>query len=94
MPPKAVEFSPRAERQLAHIHDWYRDNAGPAVATEAIAAILGAAERLGALPATFRPAARAGLREYILERFPYLLLHRMSAHRVQIIAILHQSRKR
>lgn len=94
MQPKAVEFSPRAERQLAGIHAWYLDNAGATIAVEAVDAILNAAERLATLPATYRPAARAGLREYVMERFPYLLLHRVSTHRIQIVAIIHQSRKR
>jgi len=92
--PKAVEFSPRAERQLAGIYAWYLDNAGGAVAVEAVNSILDAAERLATLPATYRAAARAGLREYVIERFPYLLLHRVSAHRIQVVAIIHQSRKR
>lgn len=94
MPLKQVVFSPRAERQLVRIEAWYGEQGGPALAAAATDAILAAAEQLAVLPATFRPAARAGLREYVMERFPYLLLHRASAHKIEIVAILHQRRKR
>lgn len=94
MLPKVVEFSPRAERQLGHIEAWYLDNAGPQVASDAVDSILDAAQRLGTFPAVYRAAARAGLREYVMEHFPYILLHRVSARRVEIVAILHQRQNR
>jgi len=92
--PKAVEFSPRAERQLVAIEAWYLDNAGPHAADDAVSQILDAAERLGMRPAVYRATARAGLREYVMERFPYILLHRVSARKIEIVAILHQRQNR
>jgi plasmid stabilization system protein ParE len=94
MLPKAVEFSPRAVRQLDHIEAWYLDNAGPQVASDAVEHILDAAQRLGTLPVMYRAAARAGLREYVMEHFPYILLHRVSARKIEIVAILHQRQNR
>jgi plasmid stabilization system protein ParE len=61
-----VEFSLRAERQLAAVEAWYLKEAGAQVADNAAAAILDAAERLGTLPVIYRAAARAGLREYVM----------------------------
>ena len=73
---RAVEFSPRAERQLPAVEAYYLKEAGPAVADRAVASVIEAAERLGALPVIYRHAARAGLREYVMDRFPYILLYR------------------
>jgi|GEM_PF-1937077 len=94
MPHKAVEFSPRAALQLDAIEAWYLNNAGVQVANDAVTHILDAVNRLGALSAVYRAAARAGLREYVMERFPYILLHRVSAQKIEIVAILHQRQKR
>ena len=94
MPRLVVEFAPRAERQLARIEAYYLREAGTAVADDAIASILDAAERLATLPVIYRSAARSGLREYVMTRFPYLLLYRISSRKIQIAAIIHQRRDR
>ena len=91
---RAVELSPRAERQLAAIEDYYLKEAGPPVADRAVAAIIEAAERLGALPVIYRQAARAGLREYVMDQFPYILLYRVYPRTIQVAAIIHQRRDR
>ena len=70
---RGVELAPRAERQLAAIEAYYLKEAGPTVADRAVASIIEAAQRLGALPVIYRQAARAGLREYVMDRFPYAL---------------------
>ena len=70
MPPRPVELSPRAERQLAQIVDHYLKEAGPSLADEVVTNLLDAMERLGTLPVSYRAAARAGLREYIMGRLP------------------------
>ncbi|MEW5889393.1 MAG: type II toxin-antitoxin system RelE/ParE family toxin [Pseudomonadota bacterium] len=94
MPARSVEFSPRAERQLARIEAYYLKEAGLSVADDAVDTILAAAERLGSLPVIYRPAARAGLREYVLDRFPYILVYRVQPRRVQVVAIIHQRQDR
>jgi plasmid stabilization system protein ParE len=76
VPRLAVEFSPRAERQLAQIEAYYLGEVVAAIADEAVASILDAANRLATLPVIYRAAARSGLREYVMPRFPYLLLYR------------------
>ena len=89
-----VELSPRAERQLAAVEAYYLKEAGQAVADRAVASIIEAAEKLGALPVIYRQAARAGLREYVMEQFPYILLYRVYPRTIQVAAIIHQRRDR
>lgn len=91
---RPVEFSPRAERQIVDIEVYYLSKAGPAAADEVVEAILTAAERLGSLPVIYRPAARTGLREYVLDRFPYILIYRVQPRRIQIVSIIHQRQDR
>lgn len=91
---RAVEFSPRADRHLASIEAFYLKEAGASVADQAVAAIIDAAERLGTLPVIYRQAARAGLREYVMDRFPYILIYRVHPRTIQIAAIIHQRQKR
>lgn len=94
VPPRAVELSLRAERQLAQIEDHYLEEAGPLVADEVVTTLLDAMERLGTLPVVYRAAARAGLREYVMGRLPYVLLYRVQAKRIQIAAVIHQRQDR
>ena len=94
MLPRPVELSPRAERQLAQIGDHYLKEAGPSVADEVVSALLDAMGRLGTLPVVYRPAARAGLREYVMGRLPYVLLYRVQPKRIEIAAIIHQRQDR
>jgi toxin ParE1/3/4 len=94
VPDPAVEFAPRAERQLAQIENYYLREAGATVADDAVAAIINAAERLATLPVIYRAAARAGLREYVMSRFPYILLYRVLPQKIQIAAIIHQRQDR
>lgn len=91
---RAVELSPRAERHLAAIEAYYLKEAGPAVADRVVASIIEAAERLGELPVIYRQAARAGLREYVMDGFPYILLYREYPRTIQVAAIIHQRRDR
>ncbi len=94
VPARPVELSPRAERQLAQIEAYYLENAGASIADEAVATILEAATRLGGLPVIYRAASRAGLREYVLSHFPYILLYRVQPRKIQIAAIIHQRQER
>jgi plasmid stabilization system protein ParE len=64
------------------------------VAVRGADAILGVADRLATLPVIYRPAARAGLREYVMDRFPFILLYRVSPRKVQVVAITHKRQER
>ena len=91
---KEVRFSKRASRRLNEIADYYFDEGGSRLAEDALQTLVSAAERLGALPVIYRTAARAGLHEYVVERFPYLLLYRVTSRRIDIVGILHQRENR
>jgi plasmid stabilization system protein ParE len=94
VPTRPVEFSPRAERQIAQIEAYYLKEAGASIADDAVAAILGAASRLGTLPVIYRTSSRVGLREYVLGHFPYILIYRAQTRKIQIVAIIHHRQKR
>jgi len=94
VPTRPVEFSPRAERQLAQIEAYYLREAGASIADDAVAAILEAASRLGSLPVIYRTSSRVGLREYVLGHFPYILLYRVHSRKIQVAAIIHQRQER
>lgn len=94
MAPLAVELSPRAQRQLAQIEEYYLEEAGPRVADEVVSTLLDAMARLGTLPVVYRAAARAGLREYVMGRLPYILLYRVQPKAIQIVAVIHQRQDR
>jgi plasmid stabilization system protein ParE len=89
--PKRLDWSFRAEHDLAHIGEYYAQNASPMVARLAERAIREAVAKLVTLPAAHRPGKR-GTREYVMKRFPYTIIYRATANEVRIIRILHQAR--
>ena len=91
---KEVRFSKRASGRLNEIADFYFNEGGNRLAEDALQTLVSAAERLGSLPVIYRTAARSGLQEYVVERFPYLLLYRVTPRRIDIVSILHQRQNR
>ncbi|MDP1612171.1 MAG: type II toxin-antitoxin system RelE/ParE family toxin [Sulfuritalea sp.] len=66
-------------------------NAPPSVVFAAAAAIDAAAVRLTRTLAIYRPG-RKNTREYVMRRFPYIIVYRVVANKVRIVRVLHQSR--
>jgi len=90
MSAKRLEFSARAianmEAIKAHISS---DNM--AAANRVIAGILSTAGELADFPMMGHPGEIAGIRELSLSKYPYTLIYRLTAEKVLIAAVVHQS---
>ncbi len=85
-------FLRQALRNLEAIHAHYARQSGPARAHEALADIRAQIERLGQYPAYGRPGRKAGTRELVLRRYPYLAIYRVEEARLIVIRVQHTSR--
>jgi plasmid stabilization system protein ParE len=88
---KRLEWSRRAGSDYLGILRHYALNAPPSVVFAAAAAIDAAAVRLTRTLAIYRPG-RKNTREYVMRRFPYIIVYRVVANKVRIVRVLHQSR--
>jgi toxin ParE1/3/4 len=61
----------------------------PAAAERQVERILAAAARLAQLPESGRPGRRAGTRELIVARTPYLLPYRIRGELIEVLRVLH-----
>ena len=75
------------------ISEFYSQEASPFVADEALADMKRAAEAVAANPFAYREGVRAGTREYVMRRFPYTLIFRVTDDAVIIVRVMHQAAK-
>ena len=86
-------WTPRARRDRDSIHARIaRDN--PAHAYAVVTAIVTAINRLADFPLLGRLGRKAGTRDLVLARFPYVVLYRVRDDRVEILHIQHMARNR
>lgn len=86
-----VEFHEEAEEEAGAAVEWYAERsvaAARAFAEELKAAVVSIAEDPTRLP-TLGPARFF----FLLKRFPYLMVYRVSDDRVQVLAVAHVSRR-
>jgi plasmid stabilization system protein ParE len=79
MPPKPVEFDPRAVEEARAARRWYARRS-QAVAERFLAELDRAVERIGSTPQIW-PTYFHGTRVFRLRRFPYLISHDLSGER-------------
>ena len=65
----------------------------PVAAARVIRAILDAAENLLEFAMLGHMGERAGTRELVLTQYPYSIIYSLTAHKVFVVSVLHQSRK-
>jgi len=83
-----VVWTARALRDLASLRAYiWHDN--PAAAERQVERILAAAARLAEFPETGRPGRRAGTRELVVSRTPYLVPYRVRGELVEVLRVLH-----
>ena len=83
-----VVWTARALRDLASLRAYiWQDN--PAAAERQVERILAVAARLAEFPETGRPGRRAGTRELVVSRTPYLLPYRIRGELVEVLRVLH-----
>ena len=93
MAKKQLEWSLRSRNELRDIAEFYAKEASAFVAEEAYFAIESAAESVASNPLAYREGVRAGTREYVMRRFPYTLIYRVSGETVIIVRVMHQAAK-
>jgi plasmid stabilization system protein ParE len=87
---RRLEIKGRAERDIEAIERYYLEEVGRTVSDAAVDAILDKARKLATLDADYREGIRAGTREYVMARFPYVLIYRSLPDVVQLLRVLHQ----
>jgi len=88
---KRLEWSKRAQTDRLRITEFYAQEASPTIALEARQAIGKAAMAVTANPLHYRQGKKQGTREYVMRRFPYTLIYRVTAGKVTIVRVLHQA---
>lgn len=91
MKPLTVEFHPEAISEARAARQWYEvrsEDAAKAFMAELDVGI----ESIQASPDLY-PAYLHGTRRYLMRRFPYLIVYRVGASAIQIIAVAHGRRR-
>ena len=87
-----IEWLPRAERDLdSQLDHIAKDN--PTAAVDAGDRVFDHIEHLINNPAMGKPGRRAGTRELVVPRTPWIVVYRALGERVQILRILHGSQR-
>ena len=89
---KQLDYSARFIANMEAIRDYIAlDN--PAAANRVLQTVLSSAEELIDFPLLGHAGQRAETRELVLSKYPYTLVYRLTANKVRIVAMIHQSRK-
>jgi addiction module RelE/StbE family toxin len=93
MPELPLKWAKRAQADRKRIAEFYADEASPFVADEALSDIKAAAEKIKITPLAYRAGKRAGTRELVMHRFPFVLIYRILPTRITLLRVLHQARR-
>jgi plasmid stabilization system protein ParE len=93
MAKKLLRWSIRSQADRLKITEYYAQEASPFVADEAFSAIKQAAQAITTNPMAYREGVRANTHEYVMRRFPYTLIFRISGETVTIVRVMHQAAK-
>ena len=88
---RRLEWSKRASADLVKILDFYVTEASPVIAEDALTPIDTAARAATSNPLHYRQGKKPGTREYVMRRFPFTLIYRVTAPKVHIVRVLHQA---
>lgn len=83
-----VVWTARALRDLASLRAYIAQDR-PAAAERQVGRVVAAAARLGEFPEAGRPGRRAGTRELVVSRTPYLVPYRVRGELVEVLRVLH-----
>lgn len=87
---KQLEFTARAFRNIAAAEEYIaKDN--PAAAQRVVETIYKTSEKLESFPFLGKPGRVPGTREFVLVKYPYIIVYRIRAARIVVYAVLHQS---
>ena len=83
-----VYWTRTATRELELAYE-YIDKDSPEAAEWQIDRIEAAIRRISVFPMMGRTGLRAGTREFVVPRTPYIVIYRVREERVEILAVLH-----
>ena len=91
MSPRQIDVHPEAVAEAQATAQWYRERS--ALAADAFLVELDrAVERIAESPKMY-PHYVQGTRRYLLQRFPFYLVYREVAGKLEVVAIAHGRRK-
>jgi toxin ParE1/3/4 len=85
-----IRYAEAVDSDLEAIKSYLQPRAGPIVTDRVLDTILTAIERLDRMPFIGRPGRRAGTREMVITRYPYIVVYRVAGNDVEIARVLHQ----
>ena len=86
-----VEFHPAALREAEDAQAWYAERS-PIAASAFLRELSIAVQRIRQTPHRY-PAAEAGTRRILLDRFPFTIYYRVKSETLNIVAVSHQKRR-
>ncbi|MEJ8571684.1 type II toxin-antitoxin system RelE/ParE family toxin [Microbaculum marinum] len=86
-----VRWTPTAARHVVSIGDFIASDS-PRAAHAVLSAIRNGAERLSSYPTIGRRGRIADTRELVIASTPYIVVYRLGANTIDILAIIHASR--
>ncbi len=87
--PRLVLTDP-AQSDLEDIFPHYAPLVGNAEAGAIVIRILVQLEPLETFPGMGRPSQKPGVRELVIDRYPYLAPYRLKSNEIQILRVVHQ----
>jgi len=90
---KTLAWDDRALDDLDAIGDYIAAN-NPAAAVRVIEYVRRAARSLETSPSLGKATSKTGVREFVLTRYPYLLVYELAGDEVRILAVFHHRQRR
>ena len=91
MPRTPVEFHPAALEEAEAAANWYRERS-PEAATAFLAEVRRAVQQIAEAPERCPPYIQ-DTRRYLFHRFPFFVVFRRAAGRIQVVAVAHARRR-
>lgn len=88
----SVEWSKRAEYDLAQIECYYFEEAGERLSELAGDAIYWQVQRIASNHLKFREG-KGNTRECVMQGWPYTIVYKIDATKVRVVRVLHQRRE-
>lgn len=91
MAAKPLDWSKRAINDVDGIFTFYSEAASIYTALNVREDIAKAARAIQKAPLSYRTGKR-GTREYVMKRYPFVVVYRVRATRIRVVRVLHQAR--
>ena len=88
---RQLEWSQRSQADRHKIAEFYASEASPFIAEQALISIKNATNRILKNPLNYREGKKSGTREYVMRRFPYIVIYRVTDTKISIVRVLHQA---